>query len=102
MKVLEVSQWGLVLADSSLAQQCLGREGAELARSSRACEFLCLPQVVLSLQRGKSGLSSGDSDSLVSKQNRQVRFAVPLTSACGGLCFSKQSQNVLGLFGELF
>ena len=103
MKVLRVSEWGLISVDSSLAQQCLGQEEEELARSSGVCEFLCLLHVVLSLQHCKSGLSSGDSDSLVSKQNRQVRFAIPPSpSACGGFCFSKQSQNVLGLFRELF
>lgn len=48
MKVLKVSEWAVILVDSSLAQQCLGQEGEELVRSSRACEFLCLLQVVLS------------------------------------------------------
>lgn len=77
VKVFEVSEWGLILVDSPLTQQCLGQEGGELARTSRACEFLSLLQGVLSLQHCKSGLSPGDSDSLVSKQNRQVRFAIP-------------------------
>lgn len=45
LKVLKVSEWDLISVGSSLAQQCLGREGEETARSSRACEFLWLLQV---------------------------------------------------------
>lgn len=77
MKVLKVSKCGLIAVESYPAQQCSGQEVEELAHSGRVCEFLSPFQVVLSLQHRKSGLSPGDCDSLGSKQNRRVRFAIP-------------------------
>lgn len=79
-------------------------EGEELVHLSGPFEVSFLLQLALFLQRCKSGLSPGDSDSLVSKQNSRARFAAPppSPSARGGFCFSKQSQNVLGLLRGLF
>lgn len=81
-KVLKVSKCVLIAVESDTAQQCSGQEGEELACSSRVCEFLCPLQVVFCLWYCKSGLSSGDSDSLGSKQNRRVRFAIPPFPKC--------------------